>query len=64
MRDLILIVSLAAIGIVLLFLIPLERGITYVVVRSLGFGLLVGAFAAWARLIQKLRAKSKPIDLP
>jgi hypothetical protein len=57
MRDLILIVSLAATGIVLLFFIPLERNLTHVIVRSVGFGLLVGAFAAWARVWQKIRAK-------
>jgi hypothetical protein len=45
MRDLILSVSLAAAA-VLLFLIPLERGITHVIVRSVGFGLLVRAFVA------------------
>ena len=56
MRDLVLIGRLAAIGGALLFFIPLEPGITRVIVQSIGFGLLAGAFAAWSRVWQKRRA--------
>jgi hypothetical protein len=58
MRDWVLIVSLAATAAVL-SLIPLERGITHVIVRSVGFGLLVGALAAWANVWVKARQKIK-----
>ena len=61
MRQFILIIFLFAAAAVL-SLFPLERGVPYVIVRSIGFGLLCGAIVAsanvWAKARQKVTADS------
>jgi hypothetical protein len=67
MRQFILVIFLFAAAAVL-SLFPLERGIPYLIVRSIGFGFLCGAFVTcanfWGKARQKVNADSDLGDLP
>jgi L-cystine uptake protein TcyP (sodium:dicarboxylate symporter family) len=65
MRRLILIVSLAATGIVLLFFVPGGSDLAQLFLRSLGYGLLlVAVLVAGHKIADMNKAKSEPRDLP
>jgi hypothetical protein len=65
MRKLILIVCLAATGIVLLFFVPRGTEFTQLILKGLGFCLLLGAvLAAGHKIAEMNSAKSEPFDSP